>query len=176
VPFTPLVDVRFDDLNGFHGVLEVLGERLRRWREEQGLTPYQLARRAGLSLRTVKRLEAGADIRVSRWLKAVQALGRKAEELFSSLELEPEEGKRAQRRPSGEVVVRILDRLRRSGGCFRGTAQEMAEQIGMSERQTWRGIRKLEEEGRILKRAQRGPGGYLILILKEAEEGRKAGR
>ena len=61
-------------------VLHEIGERLERRRIEAGLTQAQLAEEAGLSKRTVERIEAGHStdfvmlLRVLRMLKLLEAL------------------------------------------------------------------------------------------------------
>lgn len=55
--------------------LASLGESLRGWRVLQGLTVAQVADRAGISERTVKRLEAGEGAALEHALRVARALG-----------------------------------------------------------------------------------------------------
>jgi len=65
------------DLNSLltdDAVLSELGARLRRRRVELTLTQSELARRAGISKRTVERLEDGASVQLSRLIRVLRAL------------------------------------------------------------------------------------------------------
>ncbi|AKT52152.1 helix-turn-helix transcriptional regulator [Arsenicicoccus sp. oral taxon 190] len=55
--------------------LGATGEALRGWRVLQGLTVGQVADRAGISERTVKRLEAGEGAALEHFLRVARALG-----------------------------------------------------------------------------------------------------
>lgn len=69
-------------------VLHELGERLERRRIDAGLTQAQLAREAGVSKRTVERIEAGSSTDFVMLLRMLRAL-----ELLDSLEqLLPDRG------------------------------------------------------------------------------------
>jgi transcriptional regulator with XRE-family HTH domain len=57
-------------------VLAELGRRLRRYRLQQNVSQRTLAKRAGVSLRTVSNVEAGADLQVSTLVRLLRALGR----------------------------------------------------------------------------------------------------
>ena len=67
--------------------LQVLGDRITRYRIEAGLTQADLAERAGIGKRTVERIEAGCGaelvtlIRVLRVLKMLEGLDRLLPEL-----------------------------------------------------------------------------------------------
>jgi transcriptional regulator with XRE-family HTH domain len=52
-----------------------LGENLSTWRKLRQLTAQQLADRAGVSLRTVSRLESGNGSNVENLIRVVRALG-----------------------------------------------------------------------------------------------------
>jgi len=53
-----------------------IGDRIRRYRLQQNLMQENLARKAGVSLRTVRNLEGGADVRLSTVIAILRALGR----------------------------------------------------------------------------------------------------
>ncbi len=56
-------------------VLAELGDRLSRLRLQRNLTQAQLAREAGVSKRTLIRLESGESIQVTNLIRVVRALG-----------------------------------------------------------------------------------------------------
>ena len=56
-------------------VLSELGDRLSRLRLQRNLTQAQLAREAGVSKRTLIRLESGESIQVTNLIRVVRALG-----------------------------------------------------------------------------------------------------
>lgn len=151
----------------------MLGRRLRGWREEAGLSPYQLARRAGLHFKTVQRLEQGEDAKVSTWLKALRALGRQPVELWAGIELAyVEPGEKPKELKLGETERRILEWLRERGGKFTGPVAQLARQIGRSERETWKGLKNLLGQGRIIKLAcRKGRGQGNTYVLAGAETG-----
>ncbi|NUP52321.1 MAG: helix-turn-helix transcriptional regulator [Catenulispora sp.] len=51
------------------------GRRIQDWRRFRGFTQEQTAERAGLSLSSVQRIEAGGEIRFSAVLLVAEALG-----------------------------------------------------------------------------------------------------
>ncbi len=55
--------------------LDLLSERLARHRLNQNLTQSELARAAGISLRTIARLENGEPVQLESFLRALMALG-----------------------------------------------------------------------------------------------------
>lgn len=55
-------------------ILSVLGERLSRRRIDRGLTQARLADEAGVSKRTVERMEAGASTQLSSFIRLLRAL------------------------------------------------------------------------------------------------------
>ena len=55
-------------------ILRELGDRLAAHRLEQNLSQADLAREAGLSTRTVGRMEAGESSQVTNWLRLLRAL------------------------------------------------------------------------------------------------------
>lgn len=57
-------------------ILAELGGRLRRLRLQQNIRQADLARRAGVSTRTVSNLESGADVQLSTVIRLLRALGR----------------------------------------------------------------------------------------------------
>lgn len=68
-------------------ILQILGERIERYRIEAGLTQAELAERAGIGKRTLERIEAGRGaelvtlIRVLRTLNLLEGLERLLPEL-----------------------------------------------------------------------------------------------
>ncbi len=56
-------------------VLRELGQRLARRRLERDLTQAALAEEAGVSKRTVERLESGTSVQLAGWLRVLRALG-----------------------------------------------------------------------------------------------------
>ncbi len=55
--------------------LEELGQRLSELRLERNWPQSQLAEEAGVSLATVRRLEAGRSVQLANWLRVLAALG-----------------------------------------------------------------------------------------------------
>ncbi|MEZ6006042.1 MAG: helix-turn-helix transcriptional regulator [Planctomycetota bacterium] len=72
------MNLPIDDPGSTEAVLLHLGQALQRLRLERDLTQAQLAREAGISAPTVKRLEAGESVQLSHWLKVLRALGQEA--------------------------------------------------------------------------------------------------
>lgn len=56
-------------------ILETLGEQFRRTRIAQGLTQAAVAERAGVSKRTLERIENGGSTQVSSWIRVLRVLG-----------------------------------------------------------------------------------------------------
>ncbi len=56
-------------------ILVGLGRGLARERLEQNLTQARLAEEAGVSLATVRRLEAGHSVQLANWIRILGALG-----------------------------------------------------------------------------------------------------
>lgn len=56
-------------------ILTALGERLARQRLERNLTQATLATEAGVSKRTVERMEAGASVQLNNALRVLRVLG-----------------------------------------------------------------------------------------------------
>ena len=56
-------------------VLAELGQRLARTRLERNITQNQLATEAGVSKSTVERMEAGAETRLSSFIRILRVLG-----------------------------------------------------------------------------------------------------
>lgn len=100
----------FDEADSDEQVLAELGERLARIRLERELTQAELARQAGISKRTLERLEAGQStqllslVRVLRVLGLLPALDTAVPELAPSplqmLKLRGSQRQRAPRRRS----------------------------------------------------------------------------
>ena len=57
-------------------LLAELGNRLRRYRLEGNITQAELARRAGISLRTLGNLETGRDVQFGTVIRVLRSLGR----------------------------------------------------------------------------------------------------
>lgn len=72
-----LTEGQSDDL-----ILEELGKRIAYKRLERGLTQAELAREAGLSKRTLERVEAGASTQLANFVRILRSLG-----LLGGLEL-----------------------------------------------------------------------------------------
>jgi len=53
-----------------------IGNRIRRYRLQQNLMQADLARKAGVSPRTVRNMEGGSDVRLSTIIAVLRALGR----------------------------------------------------------------------------------------------------
>ncbi len=56
-------------------ILQEIGRRLNRCRVEQGLTQAGLAREAGVSKRTVERIEAGESAQTTNLIRVLRVLG-----------------------------------------------------------------------------------------------------
>ncbi|UCM86498.1 helix-turn-helix domain-containing protein [Streptomyces marincola] len=63
------------------------GRRVRRAREDLGLTQERLAERAGLSLGVIKKIERGGVCRIDTYHAIARALGLRTSQLFEPLEL-----------------------------------------------------------------------------------------
>ncbi len=57
-------------------ILTEIGTRLRRYRLEGNTTQAELARRAGISLRTLGNMETGRDVQLGTVIRVLRALGR----------------------------------------------------------------------------------------------------
>lgn len=89
-------------------VLGALGERLARRRLERNLTQAQLAREAGVSLRTVGRLEAGESTQLTNLIRVLRALDLLAH--FDELLPAPTPGPLEQLRGGGKPRRRASPR------------------------------------------------------------------
>ena len=89
-------------------VLEELGQRLARRRIELGLTQAEAADEAGISVRTVTRIEAGESAQLSSWIRLLRALGQldALEQLLPSADASPMEQLRRQQRGRSPQRVR----------------------------------------------------------------------
>lgn len=94
-------------------ILADLGERLSRRRIERGLTQARLADEAGISKRTVERIEAGASAQLSSFIRLLRALelvhridALVPEAAPSPMELMKLRGKQRERAASEEGVDR----------------------------------------------------------------------
>jgi len=90
--------------------LQELGRRLAELRLERNQPQAQLAEEAGVSLATVRRLEAGQSVQLANWLRVLRALGLSerlklllpppAANPLLALELERQRSKRRRQRAS----------------------------------------------------------------------------
>ena len=64
----------FVSLNTDERILSELGNRLARYRLNRDLTQAALAERAGVSLPTITRLEAGHSVQLTTWVRILRAL------------------------------------------------------------------------------------------------------
>lgn len=97
-------------------ILEELGARLGRRRLDLGWAQAELASRAGVSKRTVERIEAGASTQLGNWIRVLRAMG-----LIEALEeLLPEVGPR----PMEMLKRRKQERRRVSPNRSEDTGQE----------------------------------------------------
>lgn len=94
-------------------VLRELGERLARTRLEKNLSQAGLAKEAGVSKRTVERVEAGEAVKSNSLIRVLRGLGRL--EVLDRLVPEP--------LPSPVERLRLQGRRRRRAGTSR-TARE----------------------------------------------------
>ena len=97
--------------------LESLGHRIAQLRYQQQLKQVELAREAGVSLRTLQRLEAGDVVKTDVLLKVLKRLGR-VDELLAVLapaELSPYEQLEQAGLTSADLgepgAARVLDRM-----------------------------------------------------------------
>ena len=82
--------MQISELLSDDAILDELGERLARHRIDRQLTQAQLAEQAGVSKRTVERIEAGSSAQLSSLIRVLRVL-----ELLPNLEqLVPEAGQR----------------------------------------------------------------------------------
>jgi transcriptional regulator with XRE-family HTH domain len=68
--------MKFDNLLSDDAVLRELGARVAATRLDRGLTQAQLASAAGVSKRTVERLEDGESAQLASFVRCLRALGR----------------------------------------------------------------------------------------------------
>ena len=90
--------------------LQQLGRRLAELRLERNQPQAQLAEEAGISLATLRRLEAGQSVQLANWLRVLRALGLSerldqllpppADNPLVALELERQRTKRRRQRAS----------------------------------------------------------------------------
>jgi len=89
-------------------VLSALGERLARRRLERNLTQAELAKQAGVSLRTVGRIEGGESTQLTNLVRVLRALDLLAH--FDELLPAPEPGPLEQLRGAGKTRRRASTR------------------------------------------------------------------
>lgn len=99
--------------------LRLISQRIRRWRDEAGLTLQELAGRAGVATSTIQKIETAQMIpSVAVLLKVARGLGRRPAELVSEGADEPERMhlRRGERHPVGTPGKVVVERL--SGDLF----------------------------------------------------------
>jgi transcriptional regulator with XRE-family HTH domain len=99
---------------GIEGELAAISQRVRRWREEKGLTLQQLAERSELAPSTVQKVETGQMIpSVAVLLKLARGLGRRMTELVHDADAERDlvHVPAAQRVPLGLEGKMMVERL-----------------------------------------------------------------
>ena len=101
--------MRIDNQNSDTAILEELGQRLTQARLARNLKQDELAAAAGLSKRTVERLETGSSVQLSNFIRALRAL-----QLLQNLEqLVPATG------PSPIAQLKLKQRERRRASSAR---------------------------------------------------------
>lgn len=70
--------MKIDRLTPNPAILEELGTRLARVRKQLGLTQAELAKKAGLGVATLGRIEDGQDSKLGSWLRLLRALDMEA--------------------------------------------------------------------------------------------------
>ena len=101
-------------------ILEELGARLCRRRLDLGWAQAELASRAGVSKRTVERIEAGASTQLGNWIRVLRAMGQ-----IEAMEaLLPEAGPRPMEMLGRRKQERQRVSPNRGEGIGRGQPQE----------------------------------------------------
>ncbi|MGA8746569.1 MAG: helix-turn-helix transcriptional regulator [Solirubrobacterales bacterium] len=108
--------MRIESENSDAAVLRELGSRLSRTRLERNLSQEQLANEAGVAKSTVERIEAGREVKLTSFVRALRALGQ----LEDLDRLIPE--------PLPSPIERIRLQGRRRQRAARGRAQDSAEE------------------------------------------------
>lgn len=67
--------MRISNFNDENSILSELGKRIQQYRISLNITQLELAKRCGLSLKTVARTETGADIKLSNLIKIMKEIG-----------------------------------------------------------------------------------------------------
>lgn len=67
--------MKISDLNDEKSILSELGNRIQQYRISLNITQAELAKRCGLSLKTIARTETGADTKLSNLIKIMKAIG-----------------------------------------------------------------------------------------------------
>lgn len=132
-------------------LLQRLGQRIQRKKEELGLSRLELARRADLDLdpETVRRVEQGKDAKLLTWLKLAGALEQPLEEILAGLELEKikaEVDVDIEIYEIPETDRRLLRFLKHHRGGVTATAPQLARALGCSERAVWDAIRRQDRK------------------------------
>ena len=93
-------------------LLTELGERLAQFRLNQNITQAELAERAGVSKRTVERIEAGASTQLANLVRLLRALGLL--ENFKLLAPEPTPSPMEQLKLQSKARVRASSKTEKS--------------------------------------------------------------
>ncbi len=103
--------MRFDTNTADHAILKEIGERVAAVRLNQNFTQANLAEQAGVSKRTVERLEAGESVQLTSLIRLLRSLGlqQRLEVLFpepvaspiAQLKLQGKKRRRASSKESG---------------------------------------------------------------------------
>ncbi len=112
--------MKIDKLLSDDAILAEMGQRLSRYRLDRQITQAQLARQAGVSKRTVERVEAGASTQLSSLLRILRVL-----DLLPNLN-----------HAIPEVEPRPLDLLARKGKVRQRASRAQSQKSG-DEPWTW---------------------------------------
>ena len=100
-----------NDLNNT-AVLHEIGARIRRLRIDSGVTQAEFAEKAGLSLRTISRIESGEDTQFSNLVRVLRCAGA----LENLNLLLPEEQLRPSQMFNGETLRQRVTKYRTASG------------------------------------------------------------
>ncbi len=67
--------MKIDETNTDQAILKEIGERISAIRLNQNLTQADLAEQAGVSKRTIERLEAGESVQITNLIRLMRSLG-----------------------------------------------------------------------------------------------------
>ena len=149
-----------------------LGEQLRRARKAVGFSQREVARRAGVDLSTVSRLERGGNAHLSTVEKIAEAVRHGLQ--LVPLPEPPQEGAREPSRTRlprsleevGEVEGFLVKRALKNGGRLNDPVPRLARAAGCKEWRIWKALRSLQDWGwleRVERRTGRGRGSVYKL-------------